>query len=151
MRGQLIGIFILVTATVWGQTTVEPFKKANTILIETSSKSDSVFIIWGRHLAQNGYAVDKSDNNFFTMTTGPKDTSKYNMDFFVNSVVSSDGTIKIKIKWRIKSSMLAGTKSTEYYDWEYATSKGNIQYVIYADFMKTAKAFGNYQIKYSKE
>ena len=151
MRGQLFGLLVLVTASALGQTAVEPFKKANTILIETGSKADSVFTLWGRHLAQNGYAIEKSDNNFFTVTTGPKDTSKFNVDFLINSVVLSDGTIKIKIKWRIKSSMLAGTKSTDYYDWEYASAKGNIQYVIHEDFMKTAKTFGNSQIKYSKE
>lgn len=141
----------MVTVTAWGQTTVEPFKKANTILIETGLKADSMFVVWGRHLAQNGYAIEKSDNNFFTMTTGPKDTSKFNVDFFINSVVLSDGTIKIKIKWRVKSSMLAGTNSTDYYDWEYASSKGNIQYVIHEDFLKTVKTFGDFQVKYSKE
>ncbi len=38
----------------------------------------------GRHLAQNGYAIEKSDKDFFTMTTGPKDTSRFNKDFIVN-------------------------------------------------------------------
>ncbi|MEZ4973086.1 MAG: hypothetical protein R2820_07225 [Cyclobacteriaceae bacterium] len=151
MSRLLLWTFLMVTVTAWGQTTVEPFKKANTILIETGLKADSMFVVWGRHLAQNGYAIEKSDNNFFTMTTGPKDTSKFNVDFFINSVVLSDGTIKIKIKWRVKSSMLAGTNSTDYYDWEYASSKGNIQYVIHEDFLKTVKTFGDFQVKYSKE
>ena len=151
MSRLLIGTFLIVTVTVSGQTTIEPFKKANTILIETGMKSDSVFIVWGRHLAQSGYSIEKSDNNFFTLTTGPKDTSKFNVDFFINSVVLNDGTIKIKIKWRVKSSILARTNATDYYDWEYALSKGNIQYVIHEDFIKAAKMLGDFKIKYSKE
>lgn len=151
MKRILIGFFLITSITAWGQATIEPFKRANTILIETGLKADSVFVLWGRHLAQSGYAIAQSDNNFFTLTTGPKDTSKFNVDFFTNSVILNDGTIKIKIKFRIKSSMLAGTNSTSYSDWEYATSKGNIQYVVHEDFIKSAKSFGDFQIRYLKE
>lgn len=136
---------------VWGQVSDVPYKKANTIFIETGLKSDSAFVLWGKHLAQKGYTIEKSDNNFYTITTGPKDPSKFNVDFVTNSVVIGTGTIKVKLKWRIKSSVLAGTRSTDYYDWEYATSKGNIQYVIHEDFLKIIKAFGGYPVKYSKD
>lgn len=142
---------LFITVTVCAQTTVDPFKKANTILIETGLKADSMFVAWGRHLAQSGYTIDKSDNNFLSITTGSKDTSKFNVDFFVHSVILSDGTIRIKIKWKIKSSILTGTRSTDYYDWEYATGKGNIQFVVHNDFIESVKTFGNFPIKYTKE
>ncbi|MFN8342959.1 MAG: hypothetical protein U0V64_14955 [Cyclobacteriaceae bacterium] len=147
----LLWMFLSVTIASVGQPSVEPFKKANTIIIETGLKADSMFIMWGRHLAQNGYAIERSDKTFFTITTGPKDASKFNVDFFATSVVLHNGTIRIKIRWRVKSSALAGTNSTDYYDWEYASSKGNIQYVIHEDFVKTARSFGTFQVKYSKE
>lgn len=151
MNRLLISTLLVLTISASGQTTIEPFKKANTILVETGLGADSAFVVWGRHLAQNGYSIERSDSNFFTMTTGPRDTSKFNVDFFVNSVVLANGTIKVKLKWRVKSSVLAGTNSTEYYDWDYAASKGNIQYVVHEDFIKTAKTFGQYQFKYAKE
>lgn len=151
MNQLLIPTFLIITITACGQTTDQPFKKANTILIETNRKADSVFIVWGRHLAQEGYSIAKSDDKFFTITTGPKDASKFNVDFYLNSVILNNGTIKIKIKWRIKSSMLARTSAMDYSDWNYANGGGNIKYVIYQDVMKVVKSFGNYQVKYSLE
>ncbi len=143
-------ILILMSVYSFGQTISEPFKKANTILIETKLPGSDCFTKWGRHLAQNGYSIDKSDDNFLTMTTGPKNTSKFNYDFIVISSVNDSGTVIIKIKWRLNSSIIAGTSETNFYDWEYASGKNNVQNIIYEDLMKTINSFGSYDLKFEK-
>ena len=102
----------IMTSFSFGQTMDEPFKKANTILIETNQSSNDIFIKWGKHLVQNSYTIDKSDNNFLTLTTGPQNTSRFNYDFIVLSSVNDAGTINIKIKWRLKASVIANTDET---------------------------------------
>lgn len=143
-------ILMLVSSHAFGQAMSEPFKKANTIIIETELPPSDCFTKWGRHLAQNGYSIESSDSNFLNMTTGPKNTSRFNYDFIVISSINDSGTIQIKIKWRLNSSFFAGTPETNFYDWEYASGKGNVQNIIYNDLMKTIKSFGTYSIKFEK-
>ncbi len=143
-------ILILMSVYSFGQTISEPFKKANTILIETNLPNNECFTKWGKHLAQNGYSIDKSDNNFLTMTTGPKNTSRFNYDFIVISSINDYGTVRIKIKWRLNSNIIVGTSETNFYDWEYASGRNNIQNIIYQDLMKTINSFGSYDIKFEK-
>ena len=142
--------FMIVTLLTYSQTQSAPFKKANTILIETKLSNSDAFTKWGRHLAQNGYGIDKGDNNFYTLTTTPKDTKKFNYDFIINSTITDSGTVIINIKWRLKSNMVVQTGETQFYDWEYATGKNNIQNIIYEDLILTIKSFGNYSIRFKK-
>jgi hypothetical protein len=121
----------------------EPFKKANTIVIETGSKSDSIYVAWGRHLAQNGYSIDKSDKDFLTLTTGAKDFAIY-YDFILISSIDSKGAIKIKSKWRAK-------EYTEYYDWDYLPGKATARNLIHEKMLVLIESFASYSIKYSKE
>lgn len=146
----LIGLLIMSSFT-FGQTMSEPFKKANTIIIETNIPSNEIFTKWGKHLVQNGYSIDKSDNNFLALTTGPQNTSRFNYDFIVISSVNDSGAVIIKIKWRLKSNTIANTSETGFYDWEYASGKGNVQNIIYQDLITTIKSFGAYDIKYEKK
>ena len=153
MKTKFLLFVVLISVSVYsfGQTMNEPFKKANTILIETNLPSNEIFTKWGKHLAQNGYSIDKSDNNFLTLTTGPKNTSKFNYDFIVISSVNDSGTVIIKIKWRLNSSIIAGTSETNFYDWEYASGKNNVQNIIYEDLLKTINSFGSFDIKFEKK
>lgn len=150
MRKILTISTILFTLISFGQSTNEPIKKTNTILIMTEMDVNEIFVSWGKHLAQNGFSIDKSNKDFLTLTTGPKDTSKFNYDYIINSSINDIGTIILKIKWRLKSSMLAGTSETLYYDWEYSTGKNNVENIIYKDILATIESFGKFQIQYEK-
>ena len=141
---------ILLTLISFGQSTNAPFKKSNAILIITEMEGNETFISWGKHLSQNGFSIDKSNKDFLTLTTGPKDTSKFNYDYIINSSINDTGTIILNVKWRLKSSILAGTTETEFYDWEYANGKNNVQNIIYRDIFPTIDSFGEYQIQYEK-
>lgn len=121
------------------------FKGANTILIETAMDRSEAFTRWGRHLAQNGYSIDKSDNAFYSLTTGPKDTSRSGYDFLVNSSVTDSGTIIITIKWRSKSS-----SETPFDDWQYKPGKANIRSMIFRDIIPIINSLGDFDIYYEK-
>ena len=131
-----------------GQSLNEPFKKANTILIMTELSQEDAYKKWGRHLAQSGYSIEKSDDNFFSITTGPKDTSKFNYDFILLSSVNDSGIIILKIKWRLKSNLFSGTSITDFNDWEYRTAKTNVLNIIHEDFLPTINSFNPTNILY---
>ena len=127
------------------------FEKANTIIIETRLNPDSIFIAWGRHLAQSGYIIDKSDKDFLSLTTGPKDLDQINIDYIVVSAVDAKGRIKITIRWRTKSFPMTHTRATDYDRWSYRNSKLSSAPQIHNDFVKVAKRFGTFEILYSIE
>ena len=145
----ILPIFVL-TIICHGQSEAVPFKKCNTILIQTSLNGNETFMKWGKHLIQSGFTLDKTNKDFLTISTVPKDASRYNMDFILNSSISDSGNIMLNIKWRVKSSILAETDATEFYDWEYSKSKGNIQNIIYNDILPMIKSFGEYIVTYEK-
>jgi hypothetical protein len=143
----LLTFLCLLPLWVMGQSN-EPFKKANTIVIQTGLPAEEAFVKWGKHLAQSGYAIAESSKDFMTLSTGTKDTSRFNYGFITHSSVDDSGTITLKIKWQLKSSMLAGTKETAFYDWEYATAKSNVQNIIYHDLLPAISTFGTYPVSY---
>ena len=130
------------------QSSKEPFKKANTILIETGLDSEDAFRNWGRHLVQNGYYIDTSDDTFLSLTTGPKDTSEGETHaFFLISTVTDAGTIILTMKWQVKGSA--------FYEWEYKPPRDregslfkNILKVMYKDVLPTIQSFGPTNISY---
>ncbi|QMU30151.1 hypothetical protein [Adhaeribacter radiodurans] len=124
-------------------------KKDNTITVNTGLPASEAFTAWGIHLAANGYSIDKSDTSSFTISTGSKDTSRLNYAYIVNSSVTDSGLVVIRMKWQLKSSALAGTKATDFYDWEYATAKSNVQNIIFQDINKVIQSFGQYPVSYS--
>ena len=126
----------------------EPFKKANTIQIETGLPAAEVYKAWGQHLAANGFTIDKSDATFYTIATGPKDTSKLNLAFVVNSAVLDSGTVLVKMKIQVKSSILTNTAATDFSDWQYGGMKGSPNQVVYQDIMKIITSFGQHPVTY---
>ncbi len=127
-------IVVFLSFTAYAQT--EPFKKANAINIETGLPAAEAYKAWGQHLAANGYTIDKSNPEFMMITTGPKDTSKYNFDFIINSVVDPNGLINVRLKWRLKNG------KSEFTDWDYAEASTNVKNVIYRDFLPVIQSFG---------
>src|SRR5690349_15402575 len=114
-----------------GQNEPQPFKKANTILIQTGLPGKEAFTSWGKHLGQTGFSIDKSDGNFFTLTTGTKAPKKYNVEYYLICAVSDSGVIKIRAKWRVPPSSITDFKGTEFFDWEYSASRSNTTNSIY--------------------
>ena len=152
LKKYLLTVFFLLTSSsLIAQAKTEPFKKANTILLETSLNGKEAFTNWGKHLGQNGFSIDKSDANFLTITTGTKETKKYNVEYYLICAVSDSGIIKLKIKWRVPPSVIFNSKGTEFFDWEYSKSKATTTNAIYTDVMKMIESFGTYSVKYLRE
>lgn len=128
-----------------------PQKKDNIIIISTGLDSEEAFIKWGRHLAQSGYSIDESDKDFLVLTTKPKDTSRLNFNYIISSSVNEGGTIKITMRWQLKSSMLAGTSETGYYDWEYKNEGFHVAGIVYKDVMQVVNSFGDYPVSFAKQ
>lgn len=50
----------------------------------------------------------------------------------------------------MKSNIIVGTKGTDFYDWEYAKAKSNVQKIIFDELYETIISFGDYEIIYIK-
>lgn len=140
MKNLLILTFFILFAS----SSIAQQKKDNTILIDTGLTGEEAFKSWGKHLGQNGYTIDKADANFMTISTGPKDTSKFNYDYTVNSSVDEKGKIKVTFRWRLKA------MNGQFNDWDYAPGNNNVKGIIYNDFLKVIQSFGQYPVTYAK-
>lgn len=138
-------LLLLIFFDLKAQPATEPFKEANTILIETGMPAEEVFIKWGRHLAQNGYAIQKSYDQFYSLTTGSKFASKNNNEFFLISSITDSGTITVNVRWTDNLE-----ECPRYYEWAYESAKHTAQNVIYHDVKRLISAFGQYDIYYEK-
>lgn len=147
----IAAFFLITSSSLIAQAKTEPFKNANVILIETSLSGKDAFTNWGKHLGQNGFSIDKSDANFLTITTGTKDTKKYNVEYYFICAVSDSGIIKLKIKWRVPPSTILNFKGTDFFDWEYSKSKATTTNAIYIDLIKMLESFGTHSLKYLLE
>ena len=136
---------------IFAQAKTEPFKNANTILIETGLTGSAAFTIWGKHLGQNGFSISKSDATFLTLTTGLKDTKKLNVEYYLICAVTDSGVIKIQIKWRIPPSILFKSQGSEFFEWEYSSSKATTTNSIFVDMQKIISSFGQYKVVYQKD
>lgn len=128
-----------------------PFKGANLIKIHTNLESNETFIQWGRHLAQSGYSIAQSNKDFLNIETAPRDTRRFNFEYKVYSSIDDSGIVLITIKWRQKSNAIVGTYGTDYYDWEYSSSKGNVCRIIYDELFEAITAFGNYLVSFEEK
>lgn len=147
----LSSLLLASTSILLAQSQTEPFKKANTILIETNLAGIDAYTLWGKHLGQNGFSIDKSDPTFNTLTTATKDTKKFNVEYYLICAVTDSGVIKIKIKWRIPPSPLVNSKGTDFFNWEYSASKATTTNSVYIDIITIINSFGGYTIKYLKD
>jgi hypothetical protein len=143
----LISIIFFCPFIMLGQVN-EPFKGATKIFIKTNLSSEEAYKAWGKHLAQNGYGIGESSSEFLTFTTETHNTSKFNYEYVINSVVLGNGVIKITMKWRLKKSVVGYQNGTDFYDWEYAKSSGNVQKIIFDEVYSYIKLFGEYELGY---
>jgi len=145
-------VLIFVSLYTFAQPISEPFKKANTILIETKLPSEIVFKKWGRHLVLNGYSLDKSDKDFLVLTTNPKAASSYNTEFILSSTIDDNGVIIIKIAHAISSMANHPRFSSDAYsDWQYVERKKDLRNIVYRDVMETISSFGDFNVFYERQ
>lgn len=127
---------LVMTNFIKGQVlTEEPFKKANVIVVKTDTTADAAFMQWGRHLATHGFSIDESNKDFMTLKTGALSTSKLNVLFYVNSNITEDGSVNIRLKLKVN------TPLSDYSDWDYRGMKGSPMMVVYEDMMKIISEF----------
>lgn len=142
--------FAMLTPAGYSQTDTIPFKDANTIIIKTGLSNADALYKFGKHLTQSGFNLERYDDLFFTLATEPKNTSKFNWDFIINTNIADTGIIIIRVKWQVKSSIMAGTDATGYFDWEYMRGKNNAGGRVYMDFSPMLYSFGDYEILYER-
>lgn len=154
----VIGMIILISTQSYSQEKIEisnldtiPFKEANTILIKTGMVNKDALYSWGRHLTINGFNVDKYDDIFFSLSTEPRNTSKYNYDYVLRTWVADTGLLVVTIQWRLKSNFMTRTDATGYYDWDYSKSKNNVNGIIFKDIKPVLSSFGKYPVFYKKK
>jgi hypothetical protein len=136
---------LIFTLTMAAQTDTIPFKGVNTIIIETGLSNGDALDSWGRHLSQNDFTIDKYDDLFFSLTTDPEKTSKYNWVYVVKSSIADTGIIVTQMEWRINTPAYP-----DYWDWDYMKGKGNAQGRIYLDLLPVIESFGDYRVTYEK-
>jgi hypothetical protein len=141
----LLTILCLLPLLVFAQSS-EPFKKANTIVIQTGLSPEEAFQKWGRYLVQSGFTLADTNKDFLTISTGPKDTSKMNFSIRLDASISENGDIVVKPKWQQKSSAIANTRASEFYDWRYR----GMGEVTTQDILATVGGFGS-PVSYSQD
>ena len=144
---------ILLTAllSLFNQQEKEPFTDANIIKISTSLSGNEAYMKWGKHLSQNGYSIERSNNDFLTIETLPRNTTKFNYEYKVFSSIDDKGNIMITAKWRMKSNPMMGITGSDYFDWAYAKSKNNVKRIIFDELYQVIASFGTYEISFEEK
>lgn len=62
-------ILVLIPSFAFCQLSEVPFKKANTIIIQTDDSPEDAYKKMARILTKNGYGIENSDNILLTLTT----------------------------------------------------------------------------------
>jgi hypothetical protein len=140
----LLTVLALCLLTISTIAQTQPVKKNNTILVHTRLPAEDAYKAWGKLLAQHGYALTETNKEFLTITTGPKDTSKWNYDFVLHSSIEDNGDIVIRIKRRQKSSVIANTQASEFFDWYYQGSAD----IFFKDITPLISAIPNSTVSY---
>jgi hypothetical protein len=75
---------------------------------------------------------------------------KSNCDYFIESIVTDRGDIRIQMKWR---KLIADSTSKEpgaYQNWTYEDTKKSVPFILYNEIMRLVDNFGNYLIWYTR-
>jgi hypothetical protein len=127
--------------------TAEPFQGAKQIIFSCEDSDTDLYRRIGQYLASAGFAIESSSADFLTIKTASRETSKWNYQYYLSCAVYGN-KVTINVKWKLGASFITGTEATEFYDWEYAKAKGNVQNVIYRDVMEYMKDFGRIEVTY---
>ena len=123
--------------------TTEPFKGSKIILITCADSSEALFTRRGKHFTGKGIFIESSNKDFLTMKTAPIETTKYNIVFTVNSIIT-DNRIRVTVGYRINSPSFSST----FEPWGYEKGKGSVQNVIWVDVVNLLTDFDKISLTY---
>jgi len=133
---------------IFAQSSAEPFKKANTIILKTTKTDSENYLQFQRELMKFDYSVKKSNKELLTVSTDfheLKTHPGWNY-LYIYRIIFMKGKIIIKPFW--KSSMLFGNAS-DVIRWHYATSRTNVLNIIWRETLEMLKDYGG-EITYKK-
>lgn len=136
--------------TAYAQGKDAPYPGCGTIVIETRLAAATAFSSWSRYIEREGIRLDRTDPIFFQLNTLPITMKKSNCDYFVESIVTDRGDIRIQMKWR---KLIADSTSKEpgaYQNWTYEDTKKSVPFILYNEIMRLVDNFGNYLIWYTR-
>lgn len=150
MKTSFFILLTLITSSVFSQqkrATIE--KDDNIITIETSTASDSAFIICSKLLAEKGYSFFSRDQSLGQIVTSEKSyAGAYNYKL---NIVCLDNSIKI----RASVQLMTFSMTLAWVDWAYAKSKANLMNEAFRkfhpDITELSSRLKGSTIYYSKE
>jgi hypothetical protein len=147
---RILALFTIILFTTFFQSEKEPFRDANLIKVQTNLTGEELFMSWGKHLTQNGYFIENSNKDFFTIETSERNTTKFNYEYKVFSSIDENGLIQITIKWRAKANVVMQTRGSDYVDWHYAKSRNNVNKIIFDELYQVILSFGEYEVLFEQ-
>lgn len=108
----------------------EPFRKANTLIIDTTNTDEINYADFGSFLVRKGFAIEKANKDFLTMKTGKAIIQKNNTAYALH-VAFIQSKIRINIEWTYIENPYGATS----YKWFYTPSKSNVRHKIWEDLM----------------
>jgi hypothetical protein len=155
MKRQILIYFMLFCSlNLFAQKQSEPFRKANTIIIETQQPDSANFINFQRQLMKYDYFIESANKELKVIETKYHELKKrpgwsHSYSF---RIIMIDGKIIIKPFWKLGVTSFGSVRMTDQsIRWHYATSRGNIQNMIYNDIMELISDYPHTNIIYSKE
>ena len=126
---------------VMAQTSAEPFKKANTIILQTTKTDSANYIQFQRELMKFDYSIKKSNKELMTVSTDLHALKTHpNWDFLYFFRIQFIGNnIVIKPYWK-KSLVFLG--SADFMRWHYTNSRINVLYPIWVETLELLNDYG---------
>ncbi|UBM62026.1 hypothetical protein LA303_11555 [Candidatus Sulfidibacterium hydrothermale] len=131
-----------------------PFRKANTIIIETRQTDSTNFHDFQRQLLKKDYFVAKANPQLLTLVTAEHALKKHpgwSYTYFFR-IIFQDGKIIIKPYMKGNISLILGSVKTENqaFRWHYASVHSNIQYMIWKDIMDLVSDYPHTGVMYAQ-
>jgi len=129
-----------------------PQKGDKKMILICSDSLENLYKRIGQHLALKGYAIENANKDFLTIKTALRQTSKLNYSYFLNIVVTNHN-VNITAQWKLNNSVLAGTRESGFFDWEFTNDKQGtfsmtVNSIIYNDLVKNFSDFDQLLIDY---
>lgn len=147
MKRVILLTVLSIIALVCHAQSLEPFKGAKTIIIECKDSTEVLYKKLGQLLTSNGYAIDHADKDFLSITTKPRETSKFAYNYVIKAGVTGN-KIFLRMAWASGVGHLVGLSDNQYFDWEYSKGKNNVNGIIHNDLMAIVQQFDHVSLKY---
>lgn len=134
MRTIIIVALSFISIALFSQS-LEPFRGANAILIDTGLPDSEAYMKLGQNLVTNGYSIDVNNKDFLQLKTDFRSPSDYSFTYSL-TVSVSDGMLIIK------PAINSGTAVLGIYEWVYNKSRSTKNYVVQQDIIKHLGSLG---------